>query len=164
MSEHAEIMVLVDQVISDMKHRNEVSINPNVVGDKVAALTDPTRRSPHLAAYGNRMKCHDFARERLRARELAERQEREAAMRDAQGEFVLEPYCPTGTGDEWVQREEMTLDERTAFSESLGKEIETKSAHKEAFDAETRQFILADRFDERGRPRHSRRVFADDPV
>ncbi|WP_233867254.1 hypothetical protein [Paraburkholderia adhaesiva] len=157
-TEHAQIMAMIDQVFNDMRHRNEVSINPVAVGDKVAALLDPARRAPALAYYTSSMKCRDYARERVRQR-VAELH----AL--SQGEFELEPYCPTGRGDEYVLREEMTLDERTAFSESLGREIGTKTVHKMAFDEETNDLIAAGHFDERGRPRHTRRVFDDqDPT
>ncbi|WP_434110423.1 hypothetical protein [Paraburkholderia caffeinilytica] len=151
-SEHAEIIALVDQTLSDMRKRNETVVRQDEIGDKVADLLDPMHRAPHLAAFASRMMCREYARARLRNfnREMRANQ---------QGAFELEPYCPTGNGDEYVLRLEMTLEERAAFSQALGNEIETKAEHRKAFDAETRKLIGENYFDERGRPKNSRRNF-----
>lgn len=95
----------------------------------------------------------------MRTREQDEKAAREAALKQEQSEFELEPYCPTGKRDEWVLREEMTLDERWAFSALLGSEIVTKTEHKRVFDAETQKLINKEYFDDKGRPKNSRRNF-----
>jgi hypothetical protein len=155
MTEHADIIEQIDTVFSDMRKRNEVSIQPNAIGDKVAALLDPHCRATKLTAFASRMMCRNYARERLRS------YMRGIQSSITQGAFDLEPYCPTGAGDEHVLRLEMTLDERWAFSASLGSEISTKRAHRKAFDAETRMLIRQKYFDERGRPKNSRRTFTE---
>jgi hypothetical protein len=159
MSDHSEVFDLLDTVVGDMKRRREPSVNPNNIGDKLAGLLDPRKRSPHLAAYAQRMQCRAWAREYMRTRQQEEQAAREAAQRQAQCEFELEPYCPTGKRDEWVLREEMTLDERWAFSASLGSEIVTKTEHKRVFDAETEKMVREKYFDDKGRPKNSRRSF-----
>jgi hypothetical protein len=153
MTEHAEIITMIDEVFTDMRKRNEVSIQPNAIGDKVAALLDPLKRATHLTAFASRMMCRNYARDRLRSFK------RDMQAGIEQGEFELEPYCPTGHGDEHVLRLEMTLDERWSFSASLGSEITTKTAHKTAFDTETQKLVTEEHFDEHGRPKNSRRTF-----
>lgn len=159
MSEHSDVFDLLDTVVGDMKRRREPSVNPNGIGDKLAGLLDPARRATHLGAYAQRMQCRAWAREYMRTREQDEKAAREAALKQEQSEFELEPYCPTGKRDEWVLREEMTLDERWAFSALLGSEIVTKTEHKRVFDAETQKLINKEYFDDKGRPKNSRRNF-----
>src|ERR1700685_590266 len=173
MTKHAEVNKVIDDVLVTLKRNTPAEIDTAAVGDKVWSRLDPNGRAGLLAAYVGRIQCRLMARERCRLldtqttkREKEEMAQAETAMADFMNpllfELKLQETYPTGDGTTWVPRMELNLEERAAFSDALGHELDTKAAHKRAFDAETQDLKARDYFDEKGWPRGSeRRVYAE---
>lgn len=172
MSERATTMAEIETVFNLMQGQGQV-IAADKLGDMAHERLDPYHRAPGAVAYNSTMYCRILARDYCAKHDIRARAaEAEAAAITAAvisaytnpALFELQPSYPVGDGSGYVKRLEMSIAERGAFSDALGREIGTKSRHKAAFDKETEDLIAGGHFAEDGLPVHSeRRVYGEQP-